>query len=792
MLPKGPCPHSDLQTTLDCNTNTAVVSWTPGSGIRYYNASADAFRIVHQQTCSTNGSSCNISSLLCGESYRVSVSGQGQNCPSPAQDWYRIKTAPCPPTQLMVDSSCESNNISVSWQASLGSFSYMAVAKDAQGHHWSCNTSSTTCQISGLLCGQQYQVYVAGVDETCTGAKSDVKVIHTAPCVPQNIQNKLDCVSGVLNVTWTSTGDVSQFRASVVSSKGHVSICQTNKHHCVVHNMQCGLTYNVTVVAQDEACNSSHNPKKQVLTAPCPLPTFLPTVNCATGVVSVTWNNSVSGVVYTVSAVDATGRQHNCSGTNAGCNLSMLECGTEYNVTITPSRNGCVGRDSPTKKIKTVPCVPRLSEVEIDCLVNSAWVMYEESAGAEDYVVMATDSQGDVQTFECNSTSDGMCALPPLMCSKNLTFTMKARDQKCPSAPSNAVTTETAPCLPENVQKSVDCDNRTISIAWSAIPGAVTYTATLEQISGGKFCCTTSDTGCDITDLPCGEIYILVIVAEGRTAMRSQNLKASLSCSDNVASMSWNHSRGGQLYRVRAVGTDGHVDECISSTNQCDLTGLLCGQYYTATVTAEDQDCQSKRSDSVTIKTVPCTPENISSVVDCEGNTLTTSWSESSGADSYIATVQDSNGQTTTCQGTTEGSCNVTGLGCSQIYHVSVVSSDGYCNSPSTPVVDAPSVPCQVRNIEAVMDCYVQMAIVTWYPSDGALSYMVMATTASGLNDTCEANTTNCNLVGLLCGQSYSVSVKAVGQTCNSIAHMTGQLVTGEPRHTSSAKLHAC
>ncbi|XP_068446237.1 uncharacterized protein [Clinocottus analis] len=774
-----PCPHSGLQATLDCDTNTALVSWTPGRGIRYYNASAEAVDPLHQHSCSTSNSSCNISSLHCGTSYRVSVSGQGQaqNCPIAAQNWHRINTAPCPPTQLTVDSSCDSNNISVSWQASQGSASYMAVAKDAQGGQWSCNTSSTTCRISGLLCGQQYQVYVAGVD---------------TPCVPQNVQNDLDCLSGVLNVTWQSTGDFSRFRASAVSSNGRVSFCRTKKLHCAVHNLQCGLTYNVTVVAQDEACNSSSSARKQVLTAPCPLPTFSPTVNCATGVVSVTWNSSVAGVVHTVSAVDAAGRRHNCSGTNAGCNLSTLDCGTEYNVTVTPSRNGCVGRDSPTQLIKTVPCVPRLSGVEIDCLVNSAWVMHEEAAGAEEYVVMATDSQGDVQTFECNSTSDGTCALPPLACSQNFTFTVAARDQQCTSAASNADSTETAPCPPENVENSLGCDNRTIGIAWTAIPGAVTYTATLEQITGGRFCCTTMDTGCDIADLPCGEMFVLVVVAEGRTCNSSQsegeitrtepcvpqNLEASLSCSDNVASMSWNYSNGGQLYRVRAVGVDGHVDECTSNMNQCELTGLRCGQYYTATVTAEDRDCQSKRSDNVTIKTVPCTPANVFSTVDCESNSLIVSWSESSGADSYIATVQDSNGQSTTCQGTTEGSCNVTGLGCGLIYHVSVVSSDGYCDSPSTPVVDTPSVPCEATRIEAAMDCYTQTATVAWYPGGGALSYTVTATAAPGVNSTCEADTTHCEVEGLLCGQTYSVSVKAVGQSCSSVAHMTGQLVT--------------
>lgn len=87
--------------------------------------------------------------------------------------------------------------------------------------------------------------------------------------------------------------------------------------------------------------------------------------------------------------------------------------------------------------------MPRLSDVEIDCLTNSAWVIFDEAAGAEDYVVMATDSQGDVQTFEVNTTSDGMLALPPLKCSQNLTFALRARDQQCSSAPSNTITTET-------------------------------------------------------------------------------------------------------------------------------------------------------------------------------------------------------------------------------------------------------------------------------------------------------------------------------------------------------------
>lgn len=104
-----------------------------------------------------------------------------------------------------------------------------------------------------------------------------------------------------------------------------------------------------------------------------------------------------------------------------------------------------------------------------------------------------------------------------------------------------------------------------------------------------------------------------------------QDLKANLSCSNNVASMSWNYTREvGHLYRVRAVGTDGHVDECTSHNNQCDLTGLHCGQHYTATVTAEDRDCGSKPSDNVTIKTGMCRLSLLNSEI------LTTNYSQTS------------------------------------------------------------------------------------------------------------------------------------------------------------------
>lgn len=78
------------------------------------------------------------------------------------------------------------------------------------------------------------------------------------------------------------------------------------------------------------------------------------------------------------------------------------------------------------------------------------------------------------------------------------------------------------------------------------------------------------------------------------------------------------------------------------------------------------------------------------------------------------------------------------------------------------------------------MDCNSRTALVAWFSTGGAEKYVVTAISASGHNDTCETVHTNCELHGVLCGQSYSISVEALGGTCSSIGHMQGVLVTGE------------
>lgn len=86
--------------------------------------------------------------------------------------------------------------------------------------------------------------------------------------------------------------------------------------------------------------------------------------------------------------------------------------------------------------------------VEMDCLSDSAWLTWEESAGAELYIAMATDSDG--QVYQCNST-ENECTVEQLQCGRFYNFSITASNSQCDSLLSNTTESETG----ERVRREV-------------------------------------------------------------------------------------------------------------------------------------------------------------------------------------------------------------------------------------------------------------------------------------------------------------------------------------------------
>lgn len=91
-----------------------------------------------------------------------------------------------------------------------------------------------------------------------------------------------------------------------------------------------------------------------------------------------------------------------------------------------------------------------------------------------------------------------------------------------------------------------------------------------------------------------------------------------------------------------------------------------------------------------------------------------------------------------------------------------------------------------MSSIRAAMDCEGDSAVVSWQPGTGAMSF-ITELTAAGHVTSCASNHTSCALSSVQCGEEYNVTVKAVGATCNSTAHLAGYLLTGPLRSPESS-----
>lgn len=78
------------------------------------------------------------------------------------------------------------------------------------------------------------------------------------------------------------------------------------------------------------------------------------------------------------------------------------------------------------------------------------------------------------------------------------------------------------------------------------------------------------------------------------------------SCGDHSALVSWTPSPVAETYNVVALGVDGHVHTCNTTSSNCSVSGLHCDQQYTVLVAASHENCSSKASQNATLHTGDC------------------------------------------------------------------------------------------------------------------------------------------------------------------------------------------
>lgn len=77
------------------------------------------------------------------------------------------------------------------------------------------------------------------------------------------------------------------------------------------------------------------------------------------------------------------------------------------------------------------------------------------------------------------------------------------------------------------------------------------------------------------------------------------------------------------------------------------------------------------------------------------------------------------------------------------------------------------------------MQCEFNTGAVSWGPSDGAETYVAIATGLDGHTHQCLTNTTSCTWEDLHCAEEYTVVVRAKDHNCTSLSSNTSVIHMG-------------
>ncbi|XP_067894181.1 fibronectin type III domain-containing protein 7-like [Heterodontus francisci] len=669
--------------------------------------------------------------------------------------------------------NCDSNNVSVFWDPSNGTESYLVTAEGNNGHWASCNATDTECEISDVYCGLNYYITVQAIRMQCNSSQSSAVTIKTVPCVPQNVDAHMDCDAGYTSVSWElSEGAISYIATAEGSNVQH---CSANDTLCDITDLNCGETYTITVHAHDDSCDTAESPSITMKTVSCIPQNLDVQLDCNTNDASVSWTHTKGAVSYSATVEGSDGQMVSCDTATRQCQITDLHCGQMYNLTVTALEGVCDNSQSSKFEFSTAPCAPLYIYTNLNCDTKSTRVTWEKSDGALWYVTTAEGQDGHVTL--CNTT-ETRCEFMDLHCSQTYLITVKAMDGYCESVNTSFFETETAPCPPQNVQ--ADCETLTAFVTWEPSNRTVSYTATAEGSDGHTATCTTSETNCLIPDLHCSQIYNISVLALGENCSSIQGsnyeiqtapcapdeIIVNVDCNSNRVVISWGRSNGAMSYDVTAEGSDGHTHSHNTTETRYEMLDLHCGQSYNITVTTLSYSRNGISSTSVQIQTAPCIPENLKAELNCDSNAVSFSWDDTNGAKLYTVTARDSQ-RVTASFNTSDTKAQIPHLQCGEYYTISVLATDNICKSPQSAVVNVHAVPCNPQNVESRLDCNQNTALVSWDYSKDALLYTAVAEGPDGNITSCSTSETSCRTPMLLCGRLYSVYVIASDNTCN-------------------------
>ncbi|XP_072296578.1 uncharacterized protein [Eucyclogobius newberryi] len=800
----APCPPTNISTSNDCSPDKTTVSWIQSKGVVFYIVIAEDSS-GKQYTGFSVDSEFDLESLKCGETYNVSVIGSNMLCNSSTSNGGTFQTASCPPTNVVAERDCTNNQASIKWDNHQPTGLYTAVMEDSQsGDTVNCTSSSpvNSCQITSPPCGKTFSVTVVYNYGSCSSTSTAVSM-DSVPCQPQNVAANVSCTTGELTVTWTSPTPAPGYMTEISGgTPSQTVLCNSTETQCVQAGLDCGISYNLTVYSLNESCSSPPSSQVTVQTPPCAPASVSVQKACSPNHSSVTWATTAGANKYIAEAVSADGSTYTCESELTSCSFSDLQCGLVYAISVSGVNDPCVGPQSSNVTLRTEPCSPVGVTSQLDCQASTALVSWAASANAANYSVKATNNGSPVY---CHGPTTS-CTLHDLDCNQKQTITVTASDEICTSNNSVPFDQGPVPCAPQNVQTSQICSTQEVVVSWDEVSVSWDYNVTAVSSSGQATdaSCTTSFSNCTLNGLACGQNYTITVIAfsgscvgptSGPVMLTTApcgvaNLTTELTCGSNTLNVSMSPASGDSTYTVTVSGPNGFSTNCTATSTTCQFTGLQCATQFNVSAVTEGSTCNSPATHSV-VTTGPCDPANVTSALICSSDSATVSWDAAAGADAYTVKASEVGSQyETSCRNDTP-SCQLNQLKCGKSYTLTVVSESASCNSTGT-TASLTTAPCSPTIQYYNLTCGTNSSSLTWTSVQSATGYVVTAGTASGDSVSCTSVTSECTLTELKCSQSYTATVVALGNECNSEPGTDFTISTAPCRPSITSTQYTC
>ena len=843
---------SPIGVTATPGNASAIITWTAsantgGASISGYSVTSTPAVTAPVSCTNTSNLSCTFTGLTNGIAYTfavTAVNAAGSSAAGASASTTPF-TLPGAPTGVAATSHANSQSL-VSWTAPASNGSaitgYTVTATDsttsANGGQ-TCATATTSCLVTGLTNGDSYTFTVTATNAAGTGASSAASAAAVPSTVPgaPTITNVVGG-AGAATVTWTapvSTGGAAVTGYTVTSSTGGFT-CTTSSLTCTVNGLTNGTTYTFTVTATNASGTglpSANSAAVTPATVPGP-PTAVAATSNANGQSTITWTDPASNGGSAITGYTATSSPggSTCTATGAfanTCTVTGLTNGTAYTFTVTATNaigTSNASAPSPAATPASVPGAP--GGVSASSNQNSestvSWSAPASNGGIAitSYIVSAIvgGTVQATQTFTGTSTSGIVVGL---VNGTTYTFTVQAVNAvgtgpaSTPSAPATPGATPSAPTsvLAQSFQ------NGSSTISWTApnANGSPITGYTVTSAPGGSSCTTTGATTCVVTGLTNGTGYTFTVTATNAIGAGPASAPSNTATPSTVpgaptgitvtavgpsqATLSWTApaNNGGAAVTGYTVTSSPGGITCVTSTTSCTVTGLVNGNSYTFTVTANNPSGTgpaSTPSSAVVPATTPDAPTGVVASVN-SGTAfggqppVTVTWTDpvfngGSAITSYTVTSAPAGG-TCTVSGAAATTCTIsTGLTLGTSYTFTVKATNVIGSSAASTASNAvapATVPSAPTSVTAVVTASTPngptgSVTVSWAaPSSGGSAITGYTVTSSTGGFTCTTTgATTCNVTGLSTGSSYTFTVKAANAEGTSLASTASGSVT--------------